>query len=90
MGFAISRYWPDARAAHISLSHPSSFGTRRSGPLFGGLPQIITSAPRGTSSWLVTRAFCADAWVTILGILLCVLTGPPALAEPNAKNVEFH
>jgi PAS domain S-box-containing protein len=28
-----------------------------------------------------------DAWLTILGILSCLLTGPGAASQPNAKNV---
>src|SRR5215469_9025597 len=87
MGFAISRYWPDARTGGISLPHPSCFPTMVIGRPFRDLPRSITLTPCRASSWLVTRAFCTHAKLTSLGILLCILTGSPAVAQSNAKNV---
>jgi PAS domain S-box-containing protein len=38
------------------------------------------------SSWFGARPLCAHVWVTILGILLCLVSSAAA-AEQNAKNV---
>ena len=40
-----------------------------------------------TLRWSGTRAPGSYVWVAALAILLCMLTGPRAVAEPNAKNV---
>ena len=37
--------------------------------------------------WFGIPEFHTRPWLTILGIFLWVLSGPPAAAEPNAKNV---
>ena len=87
MSFAISRSRDDARTALISLLHPSYFRTGRTGRPFRDLPQIITPIPFGTSSWLVTQAFCTRALLAVLGILLGVVTCPHAAAQSNTKKV---
>jgi hypothetical protein len=50
-------------------------GTIRGNALFDSFRQFGVRAP------------CTCAWVAALGILLWVLTGPSAAAQPNAKNV---
>jgi signal transduction histidine kinase len=49
--------------------------------------RVQVTARRDTPIWLVTRAFCTHAKLTVLSILLCVLTCSTAAPQPKTKNV---
>src|SRR5215467_12113022 len=87
MGFAITRHRPNAPTAPIGLPHLGGFGSSCPSQAFRRFLQITSWTPCGTRSQFGGLAFCAYASLILLGVLLPALTGFPAMAQQNAKNI---